>query len=129
MGFLGDLFATKGNVEVRVTVARIPKGASYRYKLGFIKVAGPGTSRPIAAPVHTRWTGYRDDTFFEKPLPVGAYHLVVIVQPMLPGSDGKLKRDASRDVPFWPVERAFEITAGNKTVVRADITFPLAGLG
>ena len=129
MGFLGDLFATKGSVEVRVTVTRIPKGASYRYKLGFIKVPHATTPRPLAAPATTRWTGYRDDTFYEARLPVGTYHLTVIVQPLLRGGDGKLKRDANRDVPFWPVEQAFTISAGGKTVVRADVSFPAAGLG
>lgn len=129
MGFFADLFAPKGAVEIRVTVGKIPKGASFRYKLGFIRARSASAPRPLAAPNDTRWTRYRDDSFLEQKLPCGAYHLTLVVQPLLPGKDGKLKRDANRDVPFWPVEKAFEVTAGNKVVVRADVTFPAAGLG
>ena len=129
MGFLGDLLAPKGLVEVRVTVTKIPKGASFRYKLGFVRVPEPASRRPLAAPDHTRWTGYRDDHFFEKKLPAGWYHLTIVVQPLLPDRDGKLRRDASRDVPFWPLESAFQVTPGDKKVVRADVAFPAAGLG
>lgn len=129
MGFLGDLFASKGSVEVRVSVVKLPKGAAYKYRVGFVRVTDAAKPRPTSAPDDTRWSGgFTDANSLEKSLPVGAYWMVVSVQPLLRGNDGELKKDKNRVVPFWPLERPFNVTKGDKSIVRVDIAFPAAGL-
>lgn len=129
MGFLGDLFATKGTVEARVSVTKLPKGASFKYKVGYVQVKDAARPRPHAAPDDTRWTGSTDLQTIQRALPVGAYWMVVVVQPILQGRDGKMTQDKAREVPFWPLEKPVNVTAGDTSIVRVDLVFPAAGLG
>ena len=128
MGFLSDLFGAKGTVDVVLTIKGVPPEIKERHKLGFVPVARKGAPPPRSPGDDCRWTGFSDYFSVSQRLPPGFWQVTLVIEPIIPDEAGKMKKDASRAIPFWPLAEAFEITPDGKASIRLEVAFPRAAL-
>jgi hypothetical protein len=127
VGFFSDLFGPKGTVDVVLTIKGVPPGIKERHKLGFVPVK-KGAPPPRSPGEDCRWTGFSDYFSVTKRLPPGFWQVTLVMEPIIPDDAGKMKKDASRAIPFWPLAEAFEITVEGKTSIKLEVAFPRAAL-